>query len=101
MKDLLGWIKDFVTGWLWGHVYQVFIPILVLSVAGIIAKALHLIGAPQANDAEQIKQYETLIYNAINAWGTVGNITSVLSLIAICARLFRDAIAKFFDMLGG
>ena len=101
MKDLINWVRDFVKGWLWGHVYEVFIPIFVVSVVGAFVKALHVVGAPQTNDAEQIKQYETLVYNAINAWGTVGNITSVLSLIAICARLFRDAIAKFFDMLGG
>ena len=102
MRDLLKWARDSFLGWVWGHVYQIFIPILVVSFVGVVIQALQLAGwvAPEPNDTEFVKEQQMLVYNAIDAYGKVSDWTSFFSLIMIAARLFRDGLAKLVKMLG-
>ena len=102
LKDLGNWFKDSFISWVWGHVYHVFIPILVVSIGGLLAQALNIAGwyAPEPSASDYAKQQTMLIYNLIDTYGKVSDYTSFISLIMIIARLFRDGFAKLAKMLG-
>jgi hypothetical protein len=92
LDNLFDWLIDTLWDWVWGHVYQIFIPLLIGSALGIIAQIMNQMGFINSSlqNAEWVKEQTTQAYNIVNALGILSDVTAFISLVMLGTRAFRD-----------